>query len=39
MTATIEADPTKAYDSDDAAGFIRLSALRLMAAVHLHRRS
>jgi len=27
--ATMEADPTKAYDQDDATGFIRLNALRL----------
>ncbi|WP_261303506.1 argininosuccinate synthase [Paenibacillus andongensis] len=27
--ATMEADPTKAYDQGDAAGFIRLNALRL----------
>lgn len=27
--ATMEADPTKAYDQDDATGFIRLNGLRL----------
>jgi argininosuccinate synthase len=27
--ATMEADPTQAYDQDDATGFIRLNALRL----------
>jgi argininosuccinate synthase len=27
--ATMEADPTKAYNQDDATGFIRLNALRL----------
>ena len=27
--ATMEADPTKAYDQGDATGFIRLNALRL----------
>lgn len=27
--ATMEADPSKAYDQDDATGFIRLNALRL----------
>ena len=27
--ATMEADPTKAYNQDDATGFIRLTALRL----------
>jgi argininosuccinate synthase len=30
--ATMEADPTKAYDQDDATGFIRLNALRLKVA-------
>lgn len=29
MNATMEADPTKAYNQDDATGFIRLNALRL----------
>ncbi len=29
--ATMEADPTKAYNQDDATGFIRLNALRLKA--------
>ncbi|MGI8604306.1 MAG: argininosuccinate synthase [Verrucomicrobiales bacterium] len=34
--ATMEADPTKAYNQDDATGFIRLNALRLRvnSAVH-----
>jgi len=27
--ATMEADPTRAYNQDDATGFIRLNALRL----------
>jgi argininosuccinate synthase len=27
--ATMEADPTKAYNQDDATGFIRLNGLRL----------
>ena len=27
--ATMEADPTKAYNQDDATGFIRLNVLRL----------
>jgi argininosuccinate synthase len=27
--ATMEADPSKAYNQDDATGFIRLNALRL----------
>jgi len=30
--ATMEADPTKAYNQDDATGFIRLNALRLRVA-------
>ena len=30
--ATMEADPTQAYDQDDATGFIRLNALRLKVA-------
>ncbi|MBM3878931.1 MAG: argininosuccinate synthase [Verrucomicrobia bacterium] len=30
--ATMEADPTKAYDQGDATGFIRLNALRLKVA-------
>lgn len=29
---TMEADPTKAYNQDDATGFIRLNALRLKVA-------
>jgi argininosuccinate synthase len=29
QVATMEADPTKAYNQDDATGFIRLNALRL----------
>ncbi len=32
MNATMEADPTKAYNQDDATGFIRLNALRLKVA-------
>jgi argininosuccinate synthase len=28
----MEADPTKAYNQDDATGFIRLNALRLKVA-------
>jgi len=34
--ATMEADPTRAYNQDDATGFIRLNGLRLRveAAVH-----
>ncbi|NDF17786.1 MAG: hypothetical protein EB079_07475, partial [Verrucomicrobia bacterium] len=30
--ATMEADPTQAYNQDDATGFIRLNALRLKVA-------
>jgi argininosuccinate synthase len=38
--ATMEADPTKAYNQDDATGFIRLNGLRLRvnSAVHAGRR-
>jgi argininosuccinate synthase len=32
MIATIQADPTKAYNQDDATGFIRLNSLRLKVA-------
>lgn len=31
--ATMEADPTNAYNQDDASGFIRLNALRLKTGV------
>ena len=34
--ATMDADPTKAYDQDDATGFIRLNALRLKVASKVH---
>jgi argininosuccinate synthase len=34
--ATMEADPTKAYNKDDATGFIRLNALRLKVAAQVH---
>ncbi len=34
--ATMEADPTKAYDQSDATGFIRLNALRLKVASKVH---
>ena len=34
--ATMEADPTKAYNQDDATGFIRLNALRLKVAAKVH---
>lgn len=36
MNATIEADPTKAYNQDDATGFIRLNGLRLKVAAKVH---
>jgi argininosuccinate synthase len=36
--ATMEADPTKAYNQDDATGFIRLNALRLKVAAQVRRR-
>lgn len=34
--ATMEADPTDAYNQDDATGFIRLNALRLKVAAKVH---
>jgi argininosuccinate synthase len=34
--ATMEADPTKAYNQDDASGFISLNALRLKVASRVH---
>src|SRR6476660_1361241 len=34
--ATMEADPTKAYNQDDATGFIRLNALRLKVSSQVH---
>jgi argininosuccinate synthase len=33
--ATMESDPTQAYNQDDATGFIRLNALRLKAAAEV----
>jgi argininosuccinate synthase len=33
--ATMEADPTKAYNQDDATGFIRLNSLRLRVAAQV----
>jgi len=36
--ATMEADPTKAYNQDDATGFIRLNGLRLKVAAQVHAR-
>src|SRR6266478_530849 len=35
--ATMEADPTKAYNQDDATGFIRLNGLRLKVAAQVHK--
>ena len=37
--ATMEADPTQAYNQDDATGFIRLSALRLKVAARVQAQS
>ena len=34
--ATMEADPTQAYNQSDATGFIRLNALRLNVAAQVH---
>ena len=34
--ATMEADPTNAYDQDDASGFIHLNGLRLKTGVKVH---
>jgi argininosuccinate synthase len=36
--ATMEADPTSAYNQDDATGFIRLNALRLKVAARVQRK-
>jgi argininosuccinate synthase len=36
--ATMEADPTKAYNQSDATGFIKLNALRLKVAAKVHGR-
>ena len=33
--ATMKADPTQAYNQDDATGFIRLNALRLKVAAQV----
>jgi argininosuccinate synthase len=33
----MEADPTKAYNQNDATGFIALNALRLKVATRVHR--
>jgi argininosuccinate synthase len=37
--ATMEADPTRAYNQDDATGFIRLNGLRLRVASKVQQRS
>ena len=37
--ATMEADPTKAYNQDDATGFIRLNGLRLKVAARVRQAS
>ena len=34
--ATMESDPTQAYNQDDATGFIRLNGLRLKVAAQVH---
>src|SRR5882762_6139754 len=34
--ATMESDPTKAYNQDDATGFIRLNGLRLKVGAQVH---
>jgi argininosuccinate synthase len=36
--ATMEADPTQAYNQDDATGFIRLNGLRLRVAAQVHKK-
>ena len=36
--ATMEADPTKAYNQDDATGFIRLNGLRLKVSAKVHKK-
>ena len=36
--ATMEADPTQAYNQDDATGFIRLNGLRLKVAAGVHKK-
>ena len=36
--ATMESDPTKAYNQDDATGFIRLNALRLKVAAQVQKK-
>jgi len=36
INPTMAADPTKAYNQDDATGFIRLNGLRLKVAAKVH---
>ena len=36
--ATMDADPTQAYNQNDATGFIRLNALRLKVAAKVRRK-
>jgi len=36
--ATMESDPTQAYNQSDATGFIRLNGLRLKVAASLEKR-
>ena len=36
--ATMEADPTEAYNPDDVTGFLRLNALRLKVAAKVQRK-
>ena len=36
--ATMEADPTKAYNQSDATGFIKLNALRLKVAAKVQKK-
>jgi len=38
LSATMEADPTKADNQDDAPGFIGLNALRLKVAANVQRK-
>ena len=37
--ATMEADPTQAYNQGDATGFIALNALRLKVAARVHKKA
>ena len=36
LGTAMEADPTNAYNQDDATGFIRLNGLRLKVAAKVH---